>query len=74
MARITIEDCQKNVKDRFEIIRIAAKRAREIQEGSPSPVKDTEGHKPPVIALKEIAEGYLTSEGLSFPEEDMDSF
>lgn len=72
MARITIEDCQKNVKDRFEIIRIAAKRAREIQEGSPSPIQNTSGHKPPVIALKEIAEGYLTADGVIFPDEEME--
>lgn len=72
MARITIEDCQDNVKDRFKIILMAAKRAREIQEGSPTPIKDSEGHKPPVIALKEIAEGYLTEEGVIFPEEDVE--
>lgn len=70
MARVTIEDCQKNIKDRFEIIRIAAKRAREIQEGASTPIRNTEGHKPPVIALKEIAEGYLTADGVSFPEEE----
>lgn len=72
MARITVEDCQKVIKDRFEIIKIAAKRAREIQEGAPSPI-DGEGHKPPVIALKEIAEGYLTADGITFPEEDSEA-
>ena len=72
MARVTIEDCQENIKDRFDIIKIAAKRAREIQEGAPSPIKDTEGHTPPVIALKEIAEGYLSADGVRFPEEDIE--
>lgn len=69
MARITVEDCQKVISDRFEIIKVAAQRAREIQEGSQTYV-DSEGHKPPVIALKEIAEGILTADGLSIPEED----
>ena len=67
MARITVEDCQKVINDRFEIIRIAAARARELQDGAESPIQGDD-HKPSVIALKEIAEGYLTSEGLVQPE------
>ena len=70
MARITVEDCQAVINDRFEIIRIAAARAREIQEGSEPAVKGSDGHKPSVIALKEIAEGFLTSQGLVQLDED----
>lgn len=69
MARITVEDCQKVISDRFEIIKVAAQRAREIQEGAQTYV-DSAGHKPSVIALKEIAEGFLTADGLQIPEED----
>lgn len=71
MARITVEDCQEVISDRFEIIRIAAQRAREIQEGASSPVQGR-GHKAPVVALKEIAEGYLTRDGVSFLDEEDD--
>ena len=68
MARITVDDCEK-VAGRFDIIMMAAKRAREIRDGSPTAV-DAAGHKAPVIALKEIAEGYLTQDGVKLPEED----
>ncbi|MCP8352346.1 DNA-directed RNA polymerase subunit omega [Candidatus Synchoanobacter obligatus] len=71
MARITVDDCEK-AGSRFDIIMMAAKRAREIRDGSPTAV-DADGHKAPVIALKEIAEGYLTEDGLSMPYDDEDS-
>ncbi|MDA9832702.1 DNA-directed RNA polymerase subunit omega [Gammaproteobacteria bacterium] len=55
MARITIEDCLKNRNNnRFEIIIEAAKRAREIYDGS-EPTVSIRNDKPPVIALREIA-------------------
>lgn len=69
MARITVEDCQEVISDRFQIIKIAAQRAREIQDGSPSAIASGR-HKAPVVALKEIAEGFLTEDGVTFPEED----
>tara|TARA_B100001989_G_C24357307_1_gene372684 strand:+ start:378 stop:602 length:225 start_codon:yes stop_codon:yes gene_type:complete len=69
MARITVEDCQEVISDRFQIIKIAAQRARDIQDGMSSPIK-AESHKTPVIALKEIAEGYLTEDGVSFSEDE----
>ncbi len=68
MARITVDDCEK-VAGRFDIIRMAARRAREIRDGAQTAV-DAEGHKPAVVALKEIAEGFLTKDGLRLPEED----
>ena len=67
MARITVDDCEK-VAGRFDIILIAAKRARELRDGSPATVSSA-GHKAPVIALKEIAEGNLTLDGLVIPQE-----
>ncbi|MEC7030962.1 MAG: DNA-directed RNA polymerase subunit omega [Pseudomonadota bacterium] len=67
MARITVDDCEK-VAGRFDIILIAAKRARELRDGMPATVQSA-GHKAPVIALKEIAEGNLTQEGLQVSQE-----
>ena len=73
MARITIADCQEVIPDRFMIIKIAARRAREIQDGSPTPI-DKSDHKSPVIALREIADGFLSEEGVIFPDQDQEEY
>ncbi|HEC24642.1 DNA-directed RNA polymerase subunit omega [Candidatus Acidulodesulfobacterium sp. H_13] len=57
MARVTIEDCLVNVENRFALVIIAAKRARQIMEGA-EPKIDSK-NKPIVIALREIARGYV---------------
>ncbi len=57
MARVTIEDCLVNVENRFTLVIIAAKRARQIMEGA-EPKIDSK-NKPIVIALREIAKGYV---------------
>ena len=57
MARVTVEDCLKNVKNRFELVIIAAKRARQLMHGKPAKV-EWDNDKPTVVALREIAEGY----------------
>ena len=56
MARITVEDCIEKIPNRFELVLIATKRARQIARGSPLLVRH-ERDKPTVIALREIAEG-----------------
>ena len=56
MARITIEDCIERIPNRFELVLVATKRARQIARGSPLLVTH-ERDKPTVIALREIAEG-----------------
>lgn len=56
MARITVEDCIEKIPNRFELVLIATKRARQIARGSPLLVPH-ERDKPTVIALREIAEG-----------------
>ena len=56
MARITVEDCIENVTNRFELVLMATKRARQITLGA-TPLVDMENDKPTVIALREIAEG-----------------
>jgi DNA-directed RNA polymerase subunit omega len=58
MARVTVEDCLKKVKNHFELVLIASKRAQKIAKGGMAMV-DPENDKPTVIALREIAEGRL---------------
>ena len=55
MARVTTEDCVDKVPNRFELVMLAAHRAREITSGSPITV-DRDNDKNPVVALREIAE------------------
>jgi DNA-directed RNA polymerase subunit omega len=57
MARITVEDCLDNVANRFELVLVAAKRARQLANGA-STTLDWENDKPTVLALREIADGY----------------
>lgn len=56
MARITVEDCLENVANRFCLVRLAAKRAKQILSGSPA-VTDFRGNREIVGALREIADG-----------------
>jgi DNA-directed RNA polymerase subunit omega len=55
MARVTVEDCVPKVPNRFELVLLAAQRAREITAGGPLTL-DRDDDKNPVIALREIAE------------------
>ena len=59
MARITVEDCLDNIENIFEMVLVAAKRARRIAHGA-EPMVELENDKPTVIALREIAEGHVT--------------
>ena len=59
MARITVEDCLDNIDNIFEMVLVAAKRARRIAHGSDALVS-LDNDKPTVIALREIAEGHIT--------------
>jgi len=56
MARITVEDCLDQINNRFQLVLIATKRARQIARGS-KPLLEEENDKPTVLALREIAEG-----------------
>jgi len=58
MARVTVEDCLENVDNRFELVRLAARRARQIAMGK-DPLVEPENDKPTVIALREIADGLI---------------
>jgi DNA-directed RNA polymerase subunit omega len=59
MARITVEDCTDKIPNIFELVLVAAKRSRQLANGAEAMV-DWENDKPTVIALREIAEGYVT--------------
>lgn len=61
MARITVEDCLGNVDNRFELVMLATKRARQIATGGKDPLVKEDSDKPTVIALREIAEGLVTN-------------
>ena len=62
MARVTVEDCLENVDNRFELVMVASKRARQIATGGKEPLVDEESDKPTVIALREIADGLVTAD------------
>jgi DNA-directed RNA polymerase subunit omega len=64
MARITVEDCVLKVPNRFELVLLAAQRAREISSGTPLTV-DRDNDKNPVVSLREIAEGTIQVEDMS---------
>ena len=55
MARVTVEDCVDKVPNRFELVMLAAHRAREISSGAPITI-DRDNDKNPVVSLREIAE------------------
>lgn len=59
MARVTVEDCLDNVTNRFELVLLASKRARQIVAGK-DPMVPRENDKPTVLALREISEGKIS--------------
>ena len=77
MARLTVEDCLEQVDNRYDLVLLASKRARQIAMGSDALVKE-DGDKPSVIALREIAEGLVTAANIeklgnpSFDDENVE--
>jgi len=69
MARITVEDCLDFVDNRFELVLVSSKRARQIAVGGKDPMVDEENDKPTVIALREIEEGLVNASILEQKEE-----
>jgi DNA-directed RNA polymerase subunit omega len=63
MARVTVEDCVVKVPNRFQLVLLAAQRAREITSGAPLSV-ERDDDKNPVVALREIAEGSVSLDHL----------
>ena len=62
MARITVEDCLENVDNRFELVMVSSKRARQIQAEGKDPLVEADNDKPTVIALREIADGLVNAD------------
>ncbi len=58
MARITIEDCVRRVPNRFNLVQMAAIRTKQLKRGA-KPLVDAEENKHVVVALREIAAGYI---------------
>ncbi|MEN7342402.1 MAG: DNA-directed RNA polymerase subunit omega [Pseudomonadota bacterium] len=67
MARITVEDCLEKVDNIFDLVLIAAKRARRLANGADATL-EWENDKPTVVALREIAEGNVTAAILDEPD------
>jgi DNA-directed RNA polymerase subunit omega len=64
MARITVEDCLEHVENRFELVMVATRRARQMRRFGAQPLIAEENDKPTVIALREIAAGLISHEML----------
>lgn len=61
MARVTVEDCLEKVENRFELVLVASKRARQLATGA-EPTLDWDNDKPTVVALRELAEDKIEPE------------
>jgi DNA-directed RNA polymerase subunit omega len=75
MARLTVEDCLDNVENRFELVLVAAKRARQLSMGA-EPLVELENDKPTVLALREIAEDKINRSVLEeeiVPQDDIEA-
>ena len=70
MARVTVEDCLENVENRFELVMVSSKRARQIATGGKDPLVPLENDKPTVLALREIAEGLIDASILNEPTQE----
>lgn len=69
MARITVEDCLDHVANRFELVLVGSKRARQLAVMGRDPMVPEENDKPTVLALREIEEGFITASILDEPDE-----
>ncbi len=70
MARITVEDCLDHVDNRFDLVIVGSKRARQLAVKNKDPLVDVENDKPTVVALREIELGLITPEFLKAQDED----
>ncbi len=63
MARVTVEDCLENVENRFKLVLLASKRARQLGKGAEEFIP-RDNDKDTVLALREIAEGHVTEDNI----------
>ena len=66
MARITVEDCTEKVPNRFHLVQMASIRTKQLKKGA-RPLVEAEDNKEVVVALREIAAGYIKPD---YPSED----
>ena len=75
MARLTVEDCLERMDNRYDLVLLASRRARQLAIGA-DPLVEEENDKPTVIALREIAEGLITYDNIDkigkYNPDDMD--
>ncbi|NQZ79848.1 MAG: DNA-directed RNA polymerase subunit omega [Colwellia sp.] len=62
MARVTVEDAVEKIGNRFDLVLVASRRARQIATGGKDPLVEVENDKPTVVALREIEAGLITTE------------
>jgi DNA-directed RNA polymerase subunit omega len=72
MARITVEDCLDNVENRFELVLVGSKRARQLAIGGKEAMVPWENDKPTIVALREIEEGLVDASILEEKEESLE--
>ena len=75
MARLTVEDCLDNVENRFELVLVAAKRARQLSMGA-DPLVELDNDKPTVLALREISDSKIDRSVLDeeiVPQDDIEA-
>ncbi|MBW8191173.1 DNA-directed RNA polymerase subunit omega [Neiella marina] len=68
MARVTVEDAVDKIGNRFDLVLVAARRARQLAIQGKDPLVDENNDKPTVLALREIEEGYITAASLDAEE------
>ncbi|WLF83594.1 DNA-directed RNA polymerase subunit omega [Moraxella sp. ZY210820] len=74
MARVTVEDCLDHVDNRFELILLASKRARQLARHNIDPTVEWDDDKPTVVALREIAVGHISKEYLQQREKEYQDY
>ncbi|WDD98962.1 MULTISPECIES: DNA-directed RNA polymerase subunit omega [Thalassomonas] len=68
MARVTVEDAVEKIGNRFDLVLVASRRARQIATGGKDPLVELENDKPTVLALREIEEGLITTDVMNSAE------
>ena len=68
MARVTVQDAVEKIGNRFDLVLVAARRARQMQVGGKDPLVPEENDKTTVIALREIEEGLINNQILAVRE------
>ena len=71
MARVTVEDCLEHVDNRFQLVMLSTKRARQLATLGKEPLVPRENDKPTVLALREIAAGKVSFESVEADEMEM---